>query len=67
MTDIVLILLACLVFGIAAVLIALVGAARVRRHYRNRDGIQRLESYANHPGARRLLDDIHNQPREEEL
>ena len=30
-------------------------------------GIQRLEHYANHPGARRLNDDTHNQPREEDI
>lgn len=30
-----------------------------------RHAIHQLEHFANHPGARRLLDDIHNQPREE--
>jgi len=35
--------------------------ARARRR-----GIRRLEQYANHPGARRLHDDTHNQTREED-
>lgn len=41
-----------------------------RQHQRDAafaDQIHRIEHYANDPGARRLYDDIHNQPREEEL
>lgn len=40
---------------------------RISERRQTRRGLQRLQSYANHPGARRLLDDIHRQPREEEL
>lgn len=43
---------------------AVVHAIRGDRHLTRRD-IRRLEAFANHPGARRLLDDISNQSREE--
>lgn len=49
---------------LAAAVWAVVHAIRGDRHLTRRH-IRRLESYANHPGARRLIDDIHNQPREE--
>jgi hypothetical protein len=58
-----------LIFG-AAIVVSSVWAIRhavLGGEHRTRQGIRRLESYANHPGARRLLDDIHHQPREEEL
>lgn len=43
---------------------------RQQRRARHRafalEGIRRLEAYANHPGARQLHDDIHNQDRKED-
>lgn len=45
--------------------------ARIQRRRRARrdlqQAIRRIEQYANHPGARRLHDDTHRQPREDEL
>ena len=60
--------------GLLAAVIAALGWWVVWRHHKRQarrravalEGIHRLEQYANHPGARRLLDDIHNQPREED-
>lgn len=39
---------------------------RIRARRELRHAIHRIEAFANHPGARRLHDDTHNQPREEE-
>lgn len=38
-----------------------------RRDAATAEAIRRIEQYANNPDTRRLYDDVHNQPREEEL
>jgi hypothetical protein len=60
-------LFAAAVAGGCWIVVSRIRARRARRRREIHRGIQHLERYANHPGARRLLDDIHNQPREEEL
>jgi hypothetical protein len=40
--------------------------AAIGRQRHIRQGIRRLENYANHPGVRRLHDDIHDQREEDQ-
>lgn len=50
--------------GVVVVVAVCRAGAGIARRRRIRQGIRRLENYANHPGVRRLHDDIDN-PREE--